>query len=184
MPARKFFVGDLVEFDEACQYMSQHSVTSTDGQRRMHQGLITKTTIATRANGRMSVLYYTVDCECGKELRPHPHHINLIAAPTDETYAPIRATSKLENLLAKASVPVDATMPTIAQVNELLDAIPRRYQTVLRLRFGIDIDGDTKERPMTLVDVGTAFGLTRQRIQQMEKLGLEKIHAAHLELGN
>jgi RNA polymerase primary sigma factor len=41
---------------------------------------------------------------------------------------------------------------------------------VIRLRFGLD-DG----RPRTLEEVGNEFGLTRERIRQIESMALRKL---------
>ena len=49
-------------------------------------------------------------------------------------------------------------------VNEVLNTLPSRSATVLRMRFGID-DGI----PKTLDEVGRVLGLTRERIRQIER---------------
>ena len=45
-----------------------------------------------------------------------------------------------------------------------------REQQVLRMRFGLD-DG----KPRTLEDVGHRFGVTRERIRQIEAKALRKL---------
>jgi RNA polymerase primary sigma factor len=54
----------------------------------------------------------------------------------------------------------------------VLDALPGRERSVLRLRFGID-DG----RARTLDEVGRVFGVTRERIRQIEAKTLAKLQA-------
>lgn len=46
----------------------------------------------------------------------------------------------------------------------------KREEQVLRMRFGIDCD-----TPMTLDDVGKVFGITRERVRQIEKKALNKL---------
>ena len=56
------------------------------------------------------------------------------------------------------------------QVERVLDSLEGREQRVIRLRFGLD-DG----RPRTLEEVGNEFGLTRERIRQIEARALMKL---------
>ena len=56
------------------------------------------------------------------------------------------------------------------QIREILRKLPKREQDILRMRFGLD-DGVFH----TLEEVGRAFGVTRERIRQIEAKALEKI---------
>ncbi len=56
------------------------------------------------------------------------------------------------------------------QLEDVLDTLTPREQKVLRLRFGLD-DGHTR----TLEEVGQAFGVTRERIRQIEAKALRKL---------
>ncbi len=56
------------------------------------------------------------------------------------------------------------------QLNEVLDTLTDREENVLRLRFGLE-DGQSK----TLEQVGKQFGVTRERIRQIEAKGLRKL---------
>jgi RNA polymerase primary sigma factor len=56
------------------------------------------------------------------------------------------------------------------QVLAVLGELPSRESSVLRLRFGLD-DG----RPRTLDEVGRVFGVTRERIRQIESRTLAKL---------
>lgn len=55
-------------------------------------------------------------------------------------------------------------------VEEALSSLKEREQKVIRLRFGLD-DG----RPRTLEEVGAVFGVTRERIRQIEKNALRSM---------
>jgi RNA polymerase primary sigma factor len=56
------------------------------------------------------------------------------------------------------------------QLEEVLSTLTEREQKVLRLRFGLD-DG----RARTLEEVGQVFGVTRERIRQIEAKALRKL---------
>jgi len=56
------------------------------------------------------------------------------------------------------------------QLEEVLDTLTNREEKVLRLRFGLN-DG----RARTLEEVGQVFGVTRERIRQIEAKALRKL---------
>ena len=56
------------------------------------------------------------------------------------------------------------------QLEDVLDTLTEREEKVLRLRFGLD-DG----RARTLEEVGQNFGVTRERIRQIEEKALRKL---------
>ena len=56
------------------------------------------------------------------------------------------------------------------QIKEIINDLQPREQKILRMRFGLD-DGITH----TLEEVGNEFGVTRERIRQIEFKALEKI---------
>lgn len=73
---------------------------------------------------------------------------------------------------ADAPAPADAAGYQLLkqQIEEVLDTLTNREGTVLRLRFGLD-DG----RSRTLEEVGQVFGVTRERIRQIEAKALRKL---------
>ena len=58
----------------------------------------------------------------------------------------------------------------IGRMHELLEKLDTREARILRLRFGLGNDD-----PMTLKAIGKRFGLTRERVRQMEQGALEKL---------
>lgn len=71
-----------------------------------------------------------------------------------------------------APAPADAAsfMLLKEQLEDVLDTLTPREEKVLRLRFGLD-DG----RARTLEEVGQNFGVTRERIRQIEAKALRKL---------
>jgi RNA polymerase primary sigma factor len=56
------------------------------------------------------------------------------------------------------------------RINEVLSTLSPREARILRLRYGLDYD-----RPYTLEEVGQKFGLTRERIRQIEGKALRQL---------
>ena len=57
------------------------------------------------------------------------------------------------------------------QLDEVLEQLTDREENVLRLRFGLDKNGEIR----TLEQVGQVFGVTRERIRQIEAKALRKL---------
>ncbi|MCL6471660.1 MAG: RNA polymerase sigma factor RpoD [Firmicutes bacterium] len=72
----------------------------------------------------------------------------------------------------EAEVPADAASFSLLQeqLQEVLDTLSERERRVIELRFGL-IDG----HPRTLEEVGRVFGVTRERIRQIESKTLSKL---------
>ena len=73
--------------------------------------------------------------------------------------------------------PVDATANQLLkeQLETILDSLSARERAVLEMRFGLK-DGEAH----TLEEVGRAFGVTRERVRQIESKALRKLrHPGH-----
>ena len=57
-------------------------------------------------------------------------------------------------------------------IRELLGSLTGRERRIVELRFGL-----TDDRPQTLGEVGERFGVTRERIRQVEKKTLAKLRS-------
>ena len=64
------------------------------------------------------------------------------------------------------------TADEMDNIRNLLDMMDQREATILKLRYGL-----TGGEPMTLKDIGKEVNLTRERVRQIEKEALAKLHA-------
>ncbi|MEQ8839419.1 MAG: RNA polymerase sigma factor RpoD [Acidimicrobiales bacterium] len=80
----------------------------------------------------------------------------------------------IEDQNAIAPSDAAARMLLATAVHDVLHELSEREQEVVRLRFGLD-DG----RPRTLEEVGRQFGVTRERIRQIEAKTLAKLRHPH-----
>ncbi len=73
---------------------------------------------------------------------------------------------------SNAKVPVNFAMDVLLhdQLMEVIKSLTEREQKVILLRFGLE-DG----KPRTLEEVGKVFGITRERIRQIEAKSLRKL---------
>ena len=59
-----------------------------------------------------------------------------------------------------------------SDIEQALSSLPHRERRVIELRFGL-----TGKQPCTLEEVGTVFGVTRERIRQIENNTLKKLES-------
>jgi RNA polymerase primary sigma factor len=73
-----------------------------------------------------------------------------------------------------AESPYDRATLTLRRedVDNALASLPERERRVIELRYGL-----TGEQPSTLEEVGRAFGVTRERIRQIENNTLKKLES-------
>jgi len=72
----------------------------------------------------------------------------------------------------KATLPSDelSASTDLNLMNEMLDSLNEREVTILRRRYGLD-----GEQEKTLEQIGLEYGLTRERIRQIENAALKKL---------
>jgi RNA polymerase primary sigma factor len=77
----------------------------------------------------------------------------------------------------RISTPADAAASSMLreQIEAVLQKLPERERKIIQLRYGLK-DG----RYRTLEEVGVEFGITRERIRQIEAVALRKLRHPHL----
>ena len=99
-------------------------------------------------------------------------------SPIDEATVDneIAAYAQDEFSLPDPSDAVEAT-ELRAAVNMMLSSLPAKHERIIKLRFGIGTD-----EPLTLEEIGQHFGLTRERIRQIEAKAIRTLkHPARSE---
>jgi RNA polymerase primary sigma factor len=100
--------------------------------------------------------------------------LNLIEEPVSLDMPIGEEDSTLEDLIPdeKSLSPGDSLLEKdlVDQIRKLLAGLSPREEKILRLRFGIGEDGEC-----TLEEIGRQFGLSRERIRQIEAKALERL---------
>ena len=119
------------------------------------------------------------DAELGAELDMEPSRIAELTAHArdlvsiDQTVGD-DGESQLGDFIEDTDAPIaeDAVAFGLMrdQLNDVLTTLETREQQVVRLRYGLD-DG----RPRTLDEIGRTFGLSRERIRQIERETMTKL---------
>jgi len=105
------------------------------------------------------------------------HHIMKISQETISLETPV-GDDEEDSILAEFIEDEKTTPPSLdaartllrERLKEILNDLTPREQKILSMRFGLE-DGVTH----TLEEVGKEFGVTRERIRQIEAKGLEKV---------
>ena len=117
--------------------------------------------------------------EIGKEMEMTPERVQeifKIAQKTTSLEKPVGedGDSLLGDFIQDTSqpTPYDTTSRQLLKENigEVLHTLSDREAKVLKMRFGLE-----KFKPMTLEEVGREFGVTRERIRQIEAKALRKL---------
>jgi RNA polymerase primary sigma factor len=124
--------------------------------------------------------------EIAKELELTPQRVEEIQRLTRETVsleAPIgESESTLRDFIEDEFAPQPDEIAADAMAKRSLELVlaglPERERKILELRYGL-----TGEDPMTLEQVGKTFGVTRERVRQMELKTLRRLKSFRLAKG-
>ncbi len=64
------------------------------------------------------------------------------------------------------------TSMELSRLRELIEKLDEREAAILRMRYGIGVD-----EPMTLKEIGQKFGITRERVRQMEMQAMDRLYS-------
>jgi RNA polymerase primary sigma factor len=112
------------------------------------------------------------------------YHLKKISQETVSIDAPVGEDDDEDSFLGEFIVDEDTTKPNEVAgrqilreyVQGILKDLDPREQKILKMRFGLE-DGVTH----TLEEVGAEFGVTRERIRQIESKALERIRE-HIDI--
>ena len=156
--------------------------------------------IPAHLGGRISKLYQVaqeLEQELGRQPSPEEIAVNM-EMPADRVRWMLRTSRQpihlerpvgeesdaelgdfIEDVEAPAPAEAVAANMLAEEIGEILDQLTPREARILRLRYGLH-DGESR----TLKEVGEMFGLSRERIRQLEKEALRKLRnptfAGHL----
>jgi RNA polymerase primary sigma factor len=117
--------------------------------------------------------------EVAEELELPESNWNVVRHTVQASIHPAHSTSDEASSAFADSVadtrtlsPEEQTLSAIelGRMRELLELLDSRESRILKLRFGIGTG-----TPMTLKAIGKRFGLTRERVRQMEQRALDKL---------
>ena len=130
--------------------------------------------------------------QLAKKLQRAPTHIEVAAAmgippekvaellpalsPIDSLDAPLASTdlSHADLLADRGTSPLEEAIEeeTTQSIQSLLDKMPERERIILAMRYGIGYP-----RECTLEEIGTAIGLSRERIRQVEQTARRELRS-------
>ena len=149
---------------------------------------------------KQSITRYIDDCENTIRIPVHLHQrINFVKRKKQELANVLQREPSMEELAEVCELEVDSSLvefiPSDAhfgdvviheveqnnlreKIDEVLTDLSDQEQQVLRMRFGLDDD-----TPKTLEEIGKVFGVTRERIRQIEAKAIRKLrHPSRLKL--
>ncbi len=121
----------------------------------------------------------TID-EIARELKISPKKAAMVHQGLVAVNSPTQLATDESQALAEM-LPDEQADPSMffedvgnaAMVRKLLEALPERERKILEYRFALD---GYQGPPRTLKEVGKLIGLTRERVRQLEKEAIAKLH--------
>jgi len=117
-------------------------------------------------------LVYRFSCECGRVLRSPASQLELLERPeVPGEIVPRVMQAKLDSFLRLVDAPTDYKDATAREhVDSRLARLNWRQRRILIERYGLE-DGNSH----TLEGAGKLFGISRERVRQIEKDALKKL---------
>ncbi len=82
--------------------------------------------------------------------------------------------TRLQDLLEDSDVPAPNELAQNSLVSrdlkEAVNTLPERERAIVNARFGL-----TTQRPMTLEEIGREFGISRERVRQLQNIALDRL---------
>jgi len=119
--------------------------------------------------------------EIAEELQLPENNWNVVRETVLANSQPVHSMSEDPAAVVAEAIEDTRTLPPeqqmlsameLGRMRELLDMLDSRQSRILKLRFGLGTG-----EPMTLKAIGKRFGLTRERVRQMEQQALDKLFA-------
>jgi RNA polymerase primary sigma factor len=160
----------------------------------LHEGRTIRLTVSMRqrlskvakAEAELHTMYgrAATDDEIGEHLGLHPKQMRAIRLAQDTISISLAPDPEdldafnLEEHLADPNAVIPGTTELASDRLELLrralNALDKRERAIISARFGLNEEGET----FTLEAVGEKFGVTRERIRQLENIALRKLKKA------
>lgn len=157
MAARKFFYGDKVIFKNLDAHYD-------------HNGVISQTEIHKPLEGKGGYIMYVVNCECGKRLKVRANQIEQnfeVRKSLGNVSDVVPVGSRISFFLE--SMGIDKNKP----IDDVLLPLNEQERTVLEKRNAL-VD-DENAYGHTLEMIGREYGVSKQRIGQIEERAMAKV---------
>ena len=154
---RKFYYGDEV-------VITSKNYTNHIG----HHGIVVWTH---PAHGKRRTTVYEVECDCNELLRLPPSFMDLYK---ERAVTEVISVADRQKRLFVRQLKLKPNKEHIdRQIEEILSGLPSRYKLVIVDRYGLGCQGATK----TQTEIGEKMGVSKQRVEQIEKTAIKKIKA-------
>ena len=176
MPPRKFVYGDIVKFRRATKdgtplrrYQTHMDHTAT---------LVHTKILAKEWTDRWPRVVYTVECECGRNVRPQSAFLDLVRRGHESGSSPSPEKQRMLNFLGRFSLGdqrrdgVRIALTAEERIEDLISCLKEKEKFILIARHGLDGSGGR-----TFRNIGEQLNLSGERIRQIEREAIGKIHA-------
>lgn len=152
---RKFYYGDEIV------------ITGKQYENHIrHHGIVVWTHLS---HGKTKNTVYEVECECNDLLKLPPSFMELVEERAVTEVLSIADRQKRMFVRRFKLIPDKKNIDQ--QVDKFLSVLSDRYKQIIIDRFGLGSDGVIK----TQIEIGANLGVSKQRIEQIERAAINKI---------